>query len=188
MGMGLLDESNGNSVAVGADRRALVTAIVEDEITHVSSEHASAFVLYGRRNFAAALTDESVFYMKYTGSRLLKIHSITLSSDSANAKAEVFYDPAYVSGGTALSIDINLLNQNRQSSKTLDVVAYHGNVTLVLTTDPNFEVLDVRLNHSSFEKQFKGLILGKNDAIGIIGSVAVIAEKIRCMVECYEVD
>ena len=188
MGLGITDEANGNSVAIGDDRRLRTSAVTENEIAYISREEESTFVIYAKRDFAAAATNESIFCMKYTGSKRLKVHSITFSSNSPDAKVEVYYDPTYTSGGATLSIDSGISNENRQSSKPLEVVAYHGATTLVMTVDSNLEVLDVRLNRSTFEKKFEGLILGKNDSIGIIGSVQTIAEKIRCMVECYEVE
>lgn len=186
--MELVDSSTGTTAAVDTSRRLMTRSVAETEISNNSLEKNAAFTIYGKRNFLAANTDENILYVKYIGSKILKIASVTFSCNSADGKAEFYFDPVYTSGGDTLTTDVAISNQNRRSAKPLDVTAYHGGTTLVMTVDPNKEVLDVRVAKATYTHTFGGIVLGKNDAIGIIGSVGVIGERIRVMVECFEVD
>ena len=186
--MEIVDSATGTTAQVDSNRRLQTRSVTESEISSVSSLASSSFVIYGRRDFAAANTDEHILYVKYTGSKILKIASITFSSNSDLGKAELFFDTVYTSGGTALSTDVFVHNQNRRSAKPLDIIAYHGGTTLVMTNNANKEALDVRMSKKTYTHTFGGIQLGKNDTIGVTGSVGVIGEKIRVMVECFEVD
>lgn len=189
-GIGIIDLSKpGVSAEVDDTRRLKTNSAVENEIARVSREDSSSFVIYMKRDCAVTATNEYVGFLQYTGSKSLKISSITFSSNSADAKFEVFYDAVYSSGGTALSTDVNILNQNRGSANPLSVTAYSGASTLTLTTDSNKEVLDVRLNKSTHRQPFDGLILTKNKTIGILTACVFSGtdNRARIMIECYEV-
>jgi hypothetical protein len=195
MSIELFDSSSGKSAQINSERQLSVSGVSKSEIAFVSENKGDAFTVYAKRDVSADNTNEGILYLKYTGSRKLHVASIWFSSDVSinSAKVEVYYDPTYSSGGTLLAENQGILNQNRQSSNSLDILAYHGGTALSITVDSNLEVFDVRLPGNSIEKKFDGLVLGKNKSIGIIGSVftgnvAAGTNRIRCMVECYEVD
>lgn len=186
--MNLFDENTGKGLKINNNNQAETNAVVQSEMSFISSEKGDAYTIYGRRNFAAALTDENILFLKYTGSRKLKIAAITVSTNSADGKAEMFWDATYTSGGTLIAIDSYMHNQDRSSGNSLDVLAYHGLTDLVVTTTAVKEVMDIRAAKETYHHKFEGVKMVKNSAFAIKGSVGVIGEVIRVMIECFEVD
>ena len=105
------------------------------------------------------------------------------SSNSTNAKVEVYFDATGISGGT----EITPLNLNRSSAQISEVTALTGGTDLIATVASINEMFDVRLNRNSFLMDFAGaVILSKNDNLFILGEVGTAGDKIRVMVYYYE--
>ena len=79
-------------VSVSYDQRLEVSSRGANRIYYASKDRGDAYIAYGKRNFAAANTDEGILYFKYTGDRLCVIDQIIFSSSSVDGKAEVFFD------------------------------------------------------------------------------------------------
>jgi hypothetical protein len=183
--MGIIEDGKGSGkkAAVTTDNRLDVTAKTEDRIYYSSRDAQKAFSVYGKRNFAAGSTNENVLYVKYTGQTDLHIKEIMFSSNSADAKVEVYFNPTGVSGGS----EIIPLNMNRSSAVTSETECLNGNTTLTASVTSANEMFDVRLSNSSFVMDFhSAIILPKNSEILILGSVENADEKIRVMIYYYE--
>ena len=176
-------KGTGNKAAV-EENRLDTSARIESRIYYVSRDEEKAFSVYGKRNFAAgSQTNENILIMTYTGNDNLFIKEIMFSSNSSDAKVEVYLAATSVSGGT----EVIPLNMNRTSAITSETTCLNGASTLTATVASANEVFDVRLNHSSFKMDFHGgLILPKNKNILILGSVANAGDKIRTMIYYYE--
>ena len=142
------------------------------------------FVAYGKRNFVAgSQTNENLFLLEYTGNGKLFLEQMTFSTNSTNAKCEVFFDPTSVSGGTTFTA----INVNRGSSQSSETTIINGSSTITATTDPANEILDVRLNVNTFTFDFRGgVILTKGKSVLVRGSVATAADRTRDSVYCFE--
>ena len=175
-------KGSGKKAAVTSDNRLDVTAKTESRIYYESRDNQKAFSVYGKSNFVG-ITDANILYMKYTGDVDLHIKEIMFASNSPDAKIEVYFDPTGVSGGTT----VLPLNMNRGSALTSETTCLNGAADLTGTVTTANEMFDVRLNNSSFNKDFhSALILSKNTNIFILGSVATAGDKIRVMVYFYE--
>lgn len=179
-------KGNNGEAAVSKDQRLEVNSKTGTRISYASKDRGDAYIVYGKRNFAAANTDEGVLYFKYTGNRRCVIDHIVFSSNSSKAKAEVFLDPTSVSAGTS----ITPVQLNRTKSNVSDSTALHGGTTAITFT-PNdaLEIADIRMNISSVIWDVKGaLVLGKNNSILIVGEVATIGDRVRAEIYYYEED
>lgn len=184
--MSIIEDGKGSGKKAGVNdaNRLDVSAQTEDRIYYVSRDDKKAFAIYGRRNFIAGSdTNENILYVKYTGNTDLHIKDITFSTNSPNAKIEIFFDPTNVSGG-----EVRLpLNLNRTSAITSETICLTGEADLTADTITANEFMDVRLNLSTFTNDFhSALILPKNASILVKGSVETAGEKIRVMIYYYE--
>lgn len=180
-----IEDGKGNhgDASVSVDQRLDVNSKVGDRIYYVSRDKGSSFMAYGQRTFAAANTNENVFYLKYIGNNLLFVESITFTTNSTLAKCEVYVDPTSVSGGGSRVA----LNLNRTKNISSETTLLDGSSTLTATVVSADEILDVRLNQSSFTFKFNNaFILGKNDSFLILGSVGTIGNVIKTSVFFYE--
>ena len=184
--MGIIEDGmgTGKKAAVTNDNRLDVTAKTESRIYYASDREEKGFSVYGRRDFTAgSQTNENIFYLKYTGNDALHIKSIMFSSNSADAKVEIYFDPTEVSGGT----EIIPLNLNRASAINSETECLTGESDLTGTVAKANEMFDIRLSNSSFFMDFhSAVILPKNSSILILGSVASASDKIRTMIYYYE--
>jgi hypothetical protein len=177
-------KGTGKKASVTNNNRLDVSSRAEDRIFYSSRDDKKAFSVYGKRNFASgSQTNENVLYVKYIGNGHLYVKDIMFSSNSSDAKVEVYFDPTSVSGGST----IIPLNMNRTSAITSETTCLTGNTDLSAAIIPANEMFDVRLNKSSFIMDFHcALILPKNAEILILGSVASTDDKIRTMIYFYE--
>lgn len=154
------------------------------EIAFQSEYNQKAFLVYGKRNFTAAGTNQGILHLQYTGSGTLHIAKILVSTNSDICKAELYVGTTYTSGGTV----IVPVNMNRVSNNSSEVTAYNGaGSNLDFDYNDDNELWDVRLSKNSFTYDFAGgLILGTNNSIGIFGEVASSGDKIRTSVYYYE--
>lgn len=177
-----------NALGITDDNRAQVSSRSANRLYYVSRDDGKAFNLYGKAN-ATSNSNFNLLYLQYTGEHRLFIQSMTFSSNSASAKIEVYKSPVYVSGGKLLATDDGVVNLNFTASNPLSVTAYNGDTALTMTTSGALELFDVRLNSSTFTYEFDGgLILGKGDAVGVLGSVVdyTVADRLRTVCYCYE--
>ncbi len=173
----------GKLAKVNSDNQLEVMATVHDRLAFISEVKKTAFSVYGRRNFAAQDTNENILSILYNGTGKLHIHEIVFASNSASAKIEVYFDATSISGGSS----ITPLNLNRGSSITSNTTCLNGVSTLNGTTATANEVLDIRLNNSTFNLPLDGgIILTKGANLFILGEVAVAGDKARVMVYYYE--
>jgi len=151
---------------------------------YASRDTEKAFSVYGKRNFAAgSQTNENILSLTYTGNIALYIKDIMFSSNSSDAKVEIYFDATSISGGT----NIIPLNMNRTSAITSETTCLTGESDLIATKTNINEMFDVRLSNSSFIMDFhSALILPKNANVLILGSVATAGDKIRSMIYFYE--
>jgi len=169
---------------IDSKNRMRVRATTQNELGYISEEEQKGFSVYGKRNFAAASTNENILSMTYNGTGGLHIQKIVFSSNSSDAKIEVYFDATSISGGTS----VLPLNLNRGSAKTSETTCLNGNTTLSGTVSAELEMFDVRLNKSTFEMDFGGgVILTKGKNLIILGEVGAIGDKCRVMVYYYEV-
>ncbi len=177
-------KGSGKKARVTNTNRLDVSARTEDRIFYASRDDETAFSVYGKRNFTAgSQTNENIISLTYTGNNKLYIKDIMFSSNSSDAKIEIYFDATSVSGGTS----ITPLNMNRGSAITSETTCLNGETTLTGTVTNNNEMFDVRLSNSSFLMDFRSaIILTKNMNIFILGSVANAADKIRVMIYYYE--
>jgi hypothetical protein len=184
--MATIDDGKGTGKQAGVTdtNRLDVSAKTEERIYYVSRDDKKAFSVYGKRNFAAgSQTNENILYLTYTGDSALYIKEIMFSSNSSDAKVEVYFDATLVSGGTS----VIPLNMNRTSALTSETICLNGNTTLTGNVIGANEMFDVRLNNSSFLMDFhSALILPKGANIFILGSVDAIDDRIRTMIYYYE--
>ncbi len=183
--MGQLEDGKGSGrkAGVNSTNRLDVSAKTEDRIFYNSRDKEKSFSVYGRRNFAAGGTDENILSLTYTGNDKLFIKDIMFSTNSANAKIEIYFDASSISGGAT----IIPLNINRGAALLSETTCLHGGNLLTGTVTSANEFFDVRLNKSSFLRDFhSALILSRNSNIFILGEVENSGEKIRVMVYFYE--
>jgi len=184
--MGILEDGKGKGyqAEVTANNRLNTSAKTESRIYYVSRDDKKAFSVYGKRNFAAgSQTNENILSLTYTGNNFLFVKDIMFSSNSSDAKVEVYFDATSISGGAT----ILPLNLNTSSVLTSETTCLTGGSDLTATVLSAKEMFDVRLNKSSFLMDFhSALILSHNQNILILGSVATAADKIRVMVYYYE--
>jgi len=183
--MSIIEDGLGSGKKASVTNNRLDTsARTESRIYFASRDEEKAFCVYGRRNFAAgSQVNENILALTYTGNDKLYIKEIMFSSNSSDAKVEVYFAATGISGGT----EIIPLNMNRSSAITSETTCLTGEADLTATVTQANEVFDVRLNHSSFLMDFHGgLILPKNKNILFLGSVATAGDKIRVMVYYYE--
>lgn len=173
---------------VDSNNRVWVYATSRAEIAFQSEHNQRAFMSYTKRDFAAGSTDEGIFHLTYTGSGSLHIAQIILSTNSTLAKAELYVDSVYTSGGD-LRTAINL---NRKSSVSSESTIYTGESDLSFTYTDTKEIVDIRLSSNgqpSFKLDFQGgLILGTNNTLGLIGEVASAGDEMRASIYYYEED
>ena len=183
--MSILEDGKGTGkkASVTTDNRLDVTAKTESRIYYESRDNESAFSVYGKRNFAAADTEENILYVKYTGNNDLHIKSILFSTNSELAKIEAFFAATSVSGGA----EIIPLNMNRGSANESETECLHGGTTLNGTLSDENEFFDVRISKGSFLMDFNSaLIIPKNKNIFFKGEVAAIDDRIRIMIYFFE--
>ena len=184
--MSIIEDGRGSGKKVGVtdNNRLNTTARTESRIYYAADRDEKAFSVYGKRNFVAgSQTNENICSLTYTGNDKLYIKNIMFSSDSPDAKVEVYFDATGISGGTSV-IPLNL---NRASATDSETTCLNGATDLTGTVTDANEVFDVRLSNSSFLMDFhSALILPKNSNIFILGSVQTIGEKIRTMIYFYE--
>ena len=181
--MSIIQDGKGSGQKVGvSDNRLDVTSRSESRIYYLSRENGQAFSVYGRRNHTGT-GNENILSLTYTGNKALYIKEIIFSSNSPDAKIELYFDATSVSGGT----EIIPLNLNRSSAISSETTCLNGVTDLTGTTTTANEVFDVRLSNSSFLMDFHGaIILPKNKSIFVLGSVQTAGEKTRIMVYYYE--
>ena len=182
-------KGRGYTAKVDEHNRLNVYSTNRERISFVSEEHGAAFMVYAKRDFVAANTDESLLCFVYNGNTRCFIDKITFSTNSSAAKIEVYGDHIYNNGGT-IRIPSNL---NRGSSIASDVTAMIGvsgsNGELDITYSDGDEILDIRLGtgQPTFTYDFNGgFILERNDDFAIVGSVANAGDKIRAAVYYFE--
>ena len=184
--MSIIEDGRGSGKKVGVtdNNRLNTTARTESRIFYAADRDEKAFSVYGKRNFTAgSQTNENILSLTYTGNDRLYIKNIMFSSDSPNAKVEVYFDATSISGGSSV-IPINI---NRASAETSETTCLNGATDLTATVEDANEVFDVRLSNSSFLMDFhSAIILPKNANILILGSVQTAGERIRTMVYYYE--
>jgi len=183
MGTFLVDgKGKGNKAEVSAHNQLEVNASNRSMMAYISKESQKAYSIYGRRNFAAASTDEGILYFEYTGDDNFYIDSVIVTGNGSNSKIELFTDSVYVSGGTV----VTPINMNRASGLVLSATAYTGATDLSVTKGSN-EIVDVRFGIDSATIKFDtSLILGRGNNIYILGEVSTIGDKIRAMILGYE--
>ena len=183
-------KGRGYTVEVNEHNQIKAYSTVQSNLAYVSENHQTAFMVYGKRDFVAANTDEAILFMTYTGSNSLVADRITLTTNSSLAKVEMYVDSTRNSGGT-LRVPLNL---NRGSGITSETTVYVGisgsGGELDITCNDDNEVFDLRLTSSglpTYTFDFSGgLILEKNNTICLVGEVDSIGDKIRANVYYYE--
>jgi hypothetical protein len=179
----------GYLAAVNDDNHLLTLAATRSDMAFHSENNSAAYSVYGRSNFDG-VTETGLLFFTYTGEKAFYIDSITLSASPVaslksvfHAKAEVFVDATYTSGGTA----IDPINMDRSSTKTLSSTALTG-VTALVVTKGISEVVDIRLSSgdSKVVNFSGGLILGQGNTIFILGEVNAPTDKMRAMILGYE--
>lgn len=169
---------------VDQNNRLWVYATIRDEIAFQSEYNQTAFLVYGKRDFTAADTNQGILHLTYNGSGTLHIGKIIISTSSDLCKAELYVGTTYASGGTVFAP----INMNRISNKSSETTVYNGvGNNLSFNYSSEHELWDVRLSKNTFTYDFNGgLILGNGNSIGIFGEVASIGDKIRTSVYYYE--
>lgn len=176
--------SEGRSALVDSDQRLNVLSTSRSQMTAISQDKGKSYVCYSRRNFVAAATNENILHFTYTGSGKCIITKILWSTNDADAKMEVYKNPIYTSGGTLVLPN----NVNFSSGNIANVTAYHGQTDIVMTVDATKELYDGRLSIDMFSFEPDGMVLGKGNSIGLLGTVGTIAKVIRASIFFYEVD
>lgn len=179
-------KGNNGKASVDSNQKLEVAAESASILYHKSKNDNSVYVLYCKRDFAAATTNENIFHFEYTGSGTLCVAKAVCVTNSTAGKIEFFKNPVYTSGGASV-VPINL---NFGSAIPASVTAYHGGTTLVMTTDAANEMMDVRLastGDTSETIDFEGAIrMRKGDTFGAKGEVSTIADKIRISIYFWE--
>lgn len=169
---------------VDTNNRLWTYATTRDEIAFQSEYNQKAFLVYGKRDFTAANTNQGILQLTYNGSGTLHISKILISTNSTLCKTELFVGTTYVSGGSVFTP----VNMNRISNKSSETTVYNGvGNNLDFDYSDQYELWDVRLSKDTFSYDFNGgLILGNSNSIGILGEVASSGDKIRASVYYYE--
>lgn len=148
---------------------------------HKSKDDAAVYFQYSKRTFAAAATNEGIFYFEYTGEGTCVIHKVFVTAKSPlGAKIELYVDSAYTSGGT-LRTAVNL---NRASSLPSDTTCYISDASETIMTHVSAnEIADIRLQDTgdTFEIiDFDGALrLKKGNTLAALGEVGAIGDKVR---------
>ena len=181
---------SGKVAKVDEHNRLNTFATTRSRISFVSQEHQSSFMVYAKRDFVAANTDEAILCFTYTGDTMCFIDSITFSTNSSSATIELYADHTTIGGGTQYTP----INLNRSSSISSNVTAIIGVSGSDGELDISYneevdEFLDIRLSTGlpSFKYDFNdGFILGRGDSFAIIGKVGSVGDKIRAAVYYFE--
>ena len=66
----------GNLAQVNSDNQLTVLSTTIDRLNFVSEQTQKSFSIYGKRNFAAADTNEGILYITYTGTKLRQFYCL----------------------------------------------------------------------------------------------------------------
>jgi hypothetical protein len=180
-------KGKGYSASVDADNRLRTKTTNQPQIAFHTDEKSRSYFLYGKRNISTANTNEGILYIKYTGITHLHIDRIIFSTNSSNAKFEIFVNVDNVSNGNVCEpVNMDLSSDNSISSTCLRGLSTSPPLSASGITDDN-EFLDVRLSIDTIEIPVAGALkLGKNDNIFIQGEAVGVGDKLRCNIQFWE--
>lgn len=168
------DALNGNTVAVGDDRRLRTQTVTIDEATRAAIELGDYFIVCNGSSSHASVTGYVLWF-----SNISTIQNCLIQSISISATSNGYWHLG--KGGVISSYDsvATPVNFNLSSSKTAPITSYKGTSTgISFTTNPSRITGGHVLANSKWIEEFKGsLVLGTNNSIGVswqgTGNVAV---------------
>jgi len=172
---------SGKLAKIDENQKLSVASESADILYHKSKDKSSVYFQYSKRTFAAASTNEGIFYFEYTGEGTCVIHKVLVTAKSPlGMKIELYVDSEYTSGGT-LRPAVNL---DRSSSLPSNTTCYISDASeTIMVHDGSLEIADIRLMDSgdTFETlDFNGAIrLKKGNTLACLGEAGAIGDKVR---------
>ena len=176
----------GHQAKVNSNNELLVHA-TSVTMQDVSFSDGRAFSCYLKRNIATGGgSNETLGRLEYTGTDLLFVSQIIVSTNGAVSNVEFFYDSTSVSGGDAYTA----LNSNRGSSVASDTSILTGSSTITETLSDALEFGNTRLNNTATSTIIYNLegsiILTKGKSISIVGTSGTTGDKLRAQIFWFE--
>lgn len=171
----------GYSVKVNSDNQMETYTVAEPKSSYVSNAKGSSYLLATGGFISITSGESAVFYIKYTGEKLLHIDSIR-SCGNQSQKWRMYKDST---GGTITSGAAAVKgNANLTSSNSLSATVLKGADGLTVTGGSVMENWINNMGHSIEDYQ-GAVIMGKDDVIVLTCEVDTAAD-VCVRVLCYE--